>query len=112
MKIRFQKDKLRFKEGASAKPCVSSSSETQTASHFERLCLVESKYSYSFIRNNDLLQKALQLPQGSNPHFPPVPNIIKDLSIKKRPQTLALPQPSCIIFSKNAPQKISAASLK
>lgn len=59
MKIRFQNDKLLLKEGTSAKPCVSSSSETQTASHFERLCLVEVKYFYSCIRNNELLQKVL-----------------------------------------------------
>lgn len=43
--IRFQKDTLPFKEGGTyAKPCVSSSSETKTASHFKRLCLVEAKY--------------------------------------------------------------------
>lgn len=78
MKIRFQKDKPLFKEeGASANPCVGFSSETQTASHFERLCLEEAKYFNSFIRNNDLLQKVIEVPQGSNPYLPPVPNIIK-----------------------------------
>lgn len=60
MKIRFQTDKLLFKEeGALANPCVGSSSETQTAPHFERLGLVEAKYFNSFIRNNDLLQKVI-----------------------------------------------------
>lgn len=60
MKIRFQKGKMLFKEGGtSAKRCVNSPSETQTALHFERFCLVEAKYFISFIRNKDLLQKIL-----------------------------------------------------
>lgn len=60
MAIRSQKDTLLFKEeGTSTKPCVSSTSETETTFHFERPFLVEAKYFNSFVGINYLLQKVL-----------------------------------------------------
>lgn len=59
MTIRFQKAMLLFKEGTSAKPHVSFTSETETASHFERLCLVEAESFNCFVRIKDLLRKVL-----------------------------------------------------
>lgn len=78
MTILFQKDMLLFKEsGTSTKPCVSSTSGMETASYFERFCLVEAKYFKSFVRIRNLIQKIPQFPKNYNLHFPPVPNTIK-----------------------------------
>lgn len=60
MKTRFQKSTQLFnEEDISTKPCVNPTSEIQTASHFEKLFLVEAKYFNSFIINKDFLQKTL-----------------------------------------------------